>query len=92
MSAIITMKEQIESLNKQRQIEVLKIFIENEVPVSENKNGIFINLSTLENNVLHKLTFYLIYVSEQDNTLKEIEDVKKEFHELIENYGQKSSS
>lgn len=81
MSVMLTMKEQIESLNKQRQVEILKILIDNSVPVSENKNGVFVNLSSLENIVLKKISVYLEYVSHQDKTLKEMEDVKKEFHE-----------
>ena len=38
-------KNTVELFNKQQQLEILKLFINNSVNISENSNGTFINLS-----------------------------------------------
>jgi len=69
----------IESLNKQRQIEVLKILNENKIQISENKNGSFVNLTLLPDDIIKKLKDFTIYIKEQDVSFKEIEDMKNDF-------------
>ena len=76
---IYEIKHFIEKLNKQRQIEVLKIFNDNKINVSENKNGSFINLSFISNEIIEKLKIYIQYIKDQDNSIEELEDVKKDF-------------
>ena len=41
--------------------------------INENKNGSFINLSSLSENGLNSLFEYTAYVKEQQNTIAEIE-------------------
>ena len=41
-------KNIIEQFNKQQQLDILKLFISNNVKVSENSNGCFINLTELD--------------------------------------------
>ena len=43
MSSLGDLKKTIETLNKTRQLEILKIFLKNKIDVSENKNGSFVN-------------------------------------------------
>lgn len=69
----------IEKLNKQRQIEVLKIFLQNNISISENKNGSFVNLSYLSDEIISKLKDYIKYIKDQDLSLEEMEDVKNDF-------------
>jgi hypothetical protein len=73
------LKKKIESLNKNHQIEVLKIFLENDIKVNENKSGIFINMSFLETDILEKINKYLMYIQEQENNLNSLETQKEEF-------------
>ena len=73
------LKTKIESLNKNHQIEVLKIFLENDIKVNENKSGIFINMSFLETDILEKINKYLMYIQEQENNLNSLETQKEEF-------------
>jgi len=73
------LKKKIENLNKNHQIEVLKIFLENDIKVNENKSGIFINMSFLETDILEKINKYLMYIQEQENNLNSLETQKEEF-------------
>ena len=79
MSTLVEIKKTIESLNKTRQVEILKIFLKNNVSISENNNGTFINLSHLQEDCLNELKYYLNYIKDQEASLKTIENVKAEF-------------
>uniref|UniRef100_A0A6C0AZX2 NET domain-containing protein n=1 Tax=viral metagenome TaxID=1070528 RepID=A0A6C0AZX2_9ZZZZ len=70
-------KENIEVMNKCYQIEILKI-LNNEpsVVISENNNGIFINLTDLDITIIDKLEKFIKYVTEQQNQLTIIEEEK----------------
>ena len=65
MSTLVEIKKTIESLNKTRQVEILKIFLKNNVSISENNNGTFINLSHLQEECLKELKDYLNYIKEK---------------------------
>tara|TARA_B100000900_G_C20421277_1_gene651055 strand:- start:14 stop:313 length:300 start_codon:yes stop_codon:yes gene_type:complete len=73
------LKEKIEGLSKTHQIEILKIFLENEIKVNENKSGIFINMSYLESDILEKIGKYLSYIQEQESNLSSLETQKEQF-------------
>ena len=79
MTTLIEIKKTIESLNKTRQVEILKIFLKNNVSISENNNGTFINLSFLSEDCLNELKEYLNYIKDQEASLKTLENVKAEF-------------
>lgn len=79
MSNLLHIKEEIELLNKPRQTEILKIFLEDDVSTSENKNGVFINLSHINATIVKKLEDKLTYFKEQDTTLEEMEKIKQDF-------------
>ena len=74
---IITLKNNIEKLNKFHQIEILKIFNEeNSNMINQNNNGVFINLVDLTQTLYNKLNEYIIYVNVQQEHLTSIEDEK----------------
>ena len=79
MTTLVDIKKTIESLNKTRQVEILKIFLKNNVSISENNNGTFINLSFLSEDCLNELREYINYIKDQEASLKTIENVKAEF-------------
>ena len=70
-------KENIEIMNKCYQVEILKI-LNNEptVVISENNNGIFINLTDLDISIIDKLEKFIKYVREQQNQLTIVEEEK----------------
>lgn len=79
MTTLVDIKKTIESLNKTRQVEILKIFLKNNVSISENNNGTFVNLSFLTEECLTELKEYLNYIKDQEASLKTLENVKAEF-------------
>ena len=78
-----SIKDIIEEMNKYQQIEILKILIKNSISVSENNNGIFINLSDLSGDIIDELEKYIEFINKQDNQLLNIEteknNIKNEF-------------
>jgi hypothetical protein len=77
MSNLINIKERIEQLNKFHQVEILKILkASDNTTLNENKNGIFINMTSLSDTVIFELEKYLEYVDKQETQLDEIEDQK----------------
>lgn len=79
MSELTVMKTKIETLNITRQKEILRILLDGSVSISENKNGSFINLTNLTYSVISEIEEYLKYIADQDETIAEIEAVKKKF-------------
>ena len=80
---LINIKEVIEKMEIINQKEILKILKDNNVNISENNNGSFINLSNLNNEILNKITDYIEYFNKQQKNLLFIEEekinIKKEF-------------
>jgi|UniRef100_A0A6C0BWN7 hypothetical protein len=73
------MRDTIENLNKEQQIQILRLFKENKIPINENKNGVFINLTGMSDDILSKLDTHLEHIISQENLLKTTEDVKKTY-------------
>ena len=71
------LKDQIEKLEKFHQIQILEILVENKVSFTENRNGIFVNFIKINKNVIQKIREYLIYVSNQNITLQDTEQLKE---------------
>jgi hypothetical protein len=73
-------REQIESMSKFNQIEILRILTKNNVVIiNENKYGIHINLSEIQDNILHDLMTYIKYVNTQENYLNSAEKEKEQY-------------
>jgi hypothetical protein len=53
------------------------------VNFSENKNGVFINLSEVSKRILDELVSYINYVKKQENFLNIHENQKKKFKEEL---------
>ncbi len=71
-------REQIEIMNKFHQIEILRILTKNkDVIINENKYGIHINLSELDDKILNELTTYINYVNSQETFLRGAEKEKE---------------
>jgi hypothetical protein len=75
---LITLKDNIEALSRLHQAEVLRICNAGGVIGSENKNGVFINLTNVSESIISAIERYLVYVSTQETQLNEIEMQKKE--------------
>ena len=74
------LKQNIENLEKPRQLEVLKIIYKKQSSIlNENKNGIYINMSSLLNETLDELKEYMKYIYTQEKELNDDEDIKQNF-------------
>ena len=73
------LRNQIEKLDKVHHIGILKILKENTVQYSENTNGIFINLTKVNDIIIEIIKKYVTYVKLQEVELGDIEDQKKEY-------------
>ena len=71
------LKDKIEKLEKFHQIQILEILVENKASFTENRNGIFVNLIKVNKSVIQKIREYLLYVSNQNITLKDTEQLKE---------------
>jgi dsDNA-specific endonuclease/ATPase MutS2 len=83
MIELVTIKNKIEQLSKKQQIEVLKIITNLDISYSENNNGVFFNLSNFSEAQLSELNDYISYVSDQEEALQELENVKNELSETF---------
>ena len=60
-------------------MEILKILKNDEtITINENKNGIFINMTSLKDSIITELGNYLKYVNKQEKQLNDIEVQKDE--------------
>ena len=74
------LKKNIELLEKIHQIEVLRIIhTEQSNILNENKNGIYINMSSLDNNTLDLIKEYMKHIYTQEQELNVNEKLKEEF-------------
>ena len=73
------LKDKIEGLDKAYQIQIADLLNKNNVRIDENKNGLFINLSELDENIIDILNKYLIYIKKQLDIINNIENKKQEY-------------
>lgn len=76
-------KDDIEKMDKHNQLKVLSILKEfdnnSHSFFNENRNGTFINLSELNNDVIQKLIQYSDYIRNQEQYLNILESQKNEY-------------
>lgn len=78
MSSLNTLKKVIEELPKYHHIEIFKILKSYpNIPLNENNNGTFINLTELDTNIIKEIEKYVQYVLQQQEQLAEVEKQKK---------------
>jgi predicted component of viral defense system (DUF524 family) len=79
------LRDKIEDMQKIHQVQVLEICKRYEVQYTENVNGIFINMTLLDDNTLNAIQEYLAYISLQQKQLDNIEDMKKKYKDAFYN-------
>lgn len=74
------MRDQIEKMSKYNQVEVLRILNQyKNVVLNENKYGIHVNLTDLNEEIIEQLVTYVNYINVQEMSLKEDEKQKEDF-------------
>lgn len=75
-----TMRDTIELMPKFNQVEILRILTKNsDVTINENKYGIHINLTDLNQSLIEELKIYIRYVKSQEQQLDQTEKQKESF-------------
>jgi hypothetical protein len=79
------LNNRVEKLSCSNQIEILRIIHEYSPElISENKNGCFIEMNMLSNNVLEKISKYIDFIENNEKSLKNVELQKNKFKEIID--------
>ena len=79
MQKLLNLREQMQRLPIDRQIEILRLFKEENVVINENSNGVFINLSYYkETSLISKIENFLSYTQKQEAFIDVLEKEKKE--------------
>ena len=74
------LKQKIEQLEKNRQVEVLRIIHNTQSNIiNENKNGIYINMSSLTDDIIDNLKTYLTHINTQEKELIINEKIMQDF-------------
>ena len=75
------LKNTIEAMDKLNQIEILKIITnnKNKNKINENKSGVYVNLSFLDNETMDEIQKYIDYSKQQEESLVTMEYQKDEF-------------
>jgi len=80
---LVLLRDKIQNLHKKHHIPICKIFMKHSCDCSENKNGIFINLSKIPINIIQELYEYLNYIDTQEAQINILEDEKKIYEQLL---------
>jgi|TARA_Y100000992_G_scaffold302711_2_gene278715 hypothetical protein len=72
-------KETIESFSVQQQIQIGKLFYQANIDMFENKNGVFINLTNVDEVILENIHKELQHIKQQESSFKELENIKQEY-------------
>lgn len=74
---LMALKEGIENMPVIHQVEILRILHNKQTQINENKNGVFVNISKINDTILRELEDYMNYVIQQEKQLNEIEEQKQ---------------
>lgn len=72
----------IEAMPKENHIEIAKILKDKNIKLTENNNGIFINLTNLSDDIKQLLLDYIKHIENQENILNIIETKKEEIENI----------
>jgi hypothetical protein len=69
ISDLKRLKEKIDTLEMCEHVELLKIFIKNDVKYTENSNGIFINMNKLNDSCIKDINRFLDFINKNLNNI-----------------------
>ena len=74
---LINLKKNIENLHVNEQIEILDMMIKEKVNISENNNGSFVNISSIDDTFLFKIYNFVEIRLKQKQLFNSVEDEKE---------------
>ena len=85
MLNLITIKNTIESLPHYQQLLIVQHMINHKINFTENKNGIFLDISILEKNEIDIIENFLYKIKIEEEKFNAIEDKKAEYKKQLGN-------
>jgi hypothetical protein len=79
------LRNEINKLEKRQHVEILRLLTKNKVHYSENRNGIFVNMILLDEDIISELDSYIKYIKKQEKQLNKIEKEKKIYKDTFFN-------
>ena len=76
MEKLTELKNIIDNLDKIHHLKIFKVLKDNNVKFSENRNGIFINMNSFDENTIKNIELTLQYINRQEKQLLDIETIK----------------
>lgn len=76
---LMVVRDRLEKLSKEQQMDIFYILYNNGIQYSENKNGIFINLSVVDLSIIQDILKYLFLKQQQETVLDDAEKQKELF-------------
>tara|TARA_B110000977_G_scaffold181784_1_gene242802 strand:- start:5753 stop:6067 length:315 start_codon:yes stop_codon:yes gene_type:complete len=76
MEKLNKLKNIIDNLDKIHHLKIFKVLKDNNVKFSENRNGIFINMNSFDENTIKNIELTLQYINRQEKQLLDIETIK----------------
>ena len=76
---LMNIRNKIEKMNKIHHLKFFEILKNNNIPYSENRNGIFFNMNSFNENIITQINNYIQYIQKQEEKLNETEKLKNEF-------------
>jgi len=73
------LKTVIENMDPIHHEKVLIIMNNHNVHISENRNGCFINITNMSDELINELNTFINYINKQEKNLLDIENIKDEF-------------
>lgn len=75
---IYKLKQIIEKMDIIHHKKIFSILKKNNINISENRNGSFINITNLNSEIIQELNNYIYYINQQEKTLIDVENLKQE--------------
>jgi hypothetical protein len=75
-STLVRIKEKIEKLSSYEKDEIMKLILEADYPYTQNKNGVFFNITSLDNVYINKIEKFLKFSEINKKRLEEDELVR----------------
>lgn len=73
----------IQSFSKEKQLDIFKLCKSKNIFYTENRNGVFINLSELEPQHITEIENFVKYINTQENEIQQIENEKDKISQLL---------
>ena len=80
---LVNLRDKIEGFDKPQQIQILRILKNKKLGLNENKNGIFLNLTNLDENIIVELENFIDHIDNQEIILQQNESVKQGYKETF---------